>query len=162
MSIMTDKDIHNLISCPKIITEPPKQKMTKHHGHLRNSMKLKSQDGSHDFTVFMRINEDFDENFSIGLKYSPKDQKGEINLIRCNGPHGFHISFDHHTEFHIHTASADNIEKGVRPERNAEITKEYVTYQEALSFFIITCNIKEAGQYFQTQLPLFDDRSDQK
>lgn len=162
MSILTDRDIRDLIACPKNITEAPKQKMTKYRGHLRNRMKLRSEDGSHEFIVFMRINEDFDENFSIGLKYTPKDQKGEIDLIRCNGPHGLHISFDHHTEFHVHIARVENIEKGIRPERDAEITTEYVTYQEALSFFIKTCNIRDASQYFQLQLSLFDDRRDQK
>lgn len=49
--------------------------------HYRNGMKLKSTDGELEFSVFMRKNEMFHENFSIGLVFHPKDDPQEVHLI---------------------------------------------------------------------------------
>ena len=111
-------------------------------------MKLQSDDGEYDFSVFMRKNEDFEENFSIGLIYKPRDIRGEISLLRCNGPHGPHVMFDHHDRFHIHKADQENLASGIRAERTAYITKEYASFQDALGFFIKKCNIIDAEKYF--------------
>ena len=72
MDQLTKQDIEDLIHCRKKITEQPKKEMSLSDGHWRNGMKLQSDDGEHDFIVFMRKNEDFEENFSIGLICLPK------------------------------------------------------------------------------------------
>ncbi len=146
--LLSDPEIEKLIVCPKRIIEPPKKEMQLVNGHWRKDMKLQSVDEECDFSVFMRKNEDFEENFSIGLIYKPRDIKGEIPLLRCNGPHGPHVLFDHHDRFHIHKADQENLASGIRAERTAYITREYASFQDALGYFIKKCNIIEAGKYF--------------
>ena len=149
MKDYTEEELESLISCGKQIVESPKKEMLIDRGHSRNGMKLKSIDGSHDFEVYIRINEDFEENFSIGLAYFPKDERGDIHLLRCNGPHGPHKEIEnHHNFYHVHIANPENIRNGLKPERSAYITREYASYQEALIYFVKRCNIKEAGKYF--------------
>jgi hypothetical protein len=145
---LSDQEIEKLIDCPKRIIESPKKDLQLVNGHWRNDMKLQSNDGEYDFSVFMRKNEDFEENFSIGLIYNPRDVRGDIPLLRCNGPHGPHVLFDHHDRFHIHKAEQENLASGMRAERTAYITKEYASYQDALGFFLKKCNIINAEQYF--------------
>lgn len=113
----------------------------------RNEMRMASAHAEGDFSVFMRRNEDFPENFSIGLRYHPRDERGEIILFRCNGPHGeFNGRFDPlhpHWEFHVHKATAAAIDRGFRPERFAEKTDKYAAYEEALYFFLSQVGISE-------------------
>ena len=133
MDQLTKQDIEDLIHCRKKIIEQPKKEMSLSDGHWRNGMKLQSENGEHDFIVFMRKNEDFEENFSIGLICLPKHVKGDILLFRCNGPHGPHISFDHHDRHHIHIANE---------------TEEYASYWDALGYFLRECNIMGAEKHF--------------
>ncbi len=160
---MTQEEIDRLIRCPKVISDPPRKEMAEDRGSLRNSMKLTAKEGQREFLAFMRKNVDFSENFSIGLDYCPRDGRGRVCLLRCNGPHGewiddFHDPHPHHG-YHIHMARPENIEAGFRAERGAEVTKEYASYQEALCHFVRLCNIDEAVKHFPEleQLPLFDD-----
>ena len=146
--LLSDQEIEKLIACAKRIVEPPKKEMQLESGHWRNDMKLQSDDGKYDFSVFMRKDEDFEENFSIGLIYKPRDIRGEIHLLRCNGPHGPHVMFDHHDRFHIHKADQENLASGIRAERTARITSEYASFQDALGFFVKKCNIIDAEKYF--------------
>ncbi len=164
---MTPEEIERLIRCPKVISDPPKKEMAEDRGSLRNSMRLTAKEGQGEFLAFMRKNADFSENFSIGLDYCPRDGSGRVCLLRCNGPHGEWIDDFHdlhpHYGYHIHRARAENIEAGFRAERGAEVTGEYVSYEEALRHFVRLCNIEEAGKYFPElkPLPLFDDREPQ-
>ena len=145
---ITSQEIEKLIRCPKIIIDSPRKQMQLANGHWRNDMKLQSNDGEHDFSVFMRKNEDFEENFSVGLIYYPRDIRGDVHLLRCNGPHGPHVLFNHHDRFHVHEADPKNLSAGMRAERTAYITKEYATYQDALGYFLKRCNIMNAEQHF--------------
>lgn len=145
-------ELDALISCPKRITEPPRREMKLEKGHFRNDMKLTSLDGKTEFTVFMRINEQFRENFSIGLTASPKDDPGTFCLLRCNGPHGEHTNIgfedDHpHYGYHIHRADPEFLKAGMLPEKFAEKTESYATYEEALVHFVKVTNIVNATQY---------------
>ncbi len=145
---LTKQEIEQLISCPKKIVEPPKKEMQLVNGHWRKDFKLQSEDGEYDFTVFIRKNEDFEENFSVGFIYYPREIRGDIHLLRCNGPHGPHILFDHHNRFHIHKADPDNLASGAKAERTAYVTKNYASYQDALGYFLKKCNIKDSEKYF--------------
>ena len=119
-------------------------------------------DGDLEFSVFMRINEDFSENFSIGLDYSSRDEGGKICLLRCNGPHGDFLGCELFTEphfrYHIHRAKPENIAAGLRAEHGAEPTDGYASYGAALSFFLTEINVINALEYFpelsQPMLPL--------
>jgi len=144
--ILTYQEIEYLIQCPKKIIDQPKKEMQLAYGHWRNDMRLQSTDGEHDYSAFMRKNEDFEENFSIGLIYYPRNIRGDIHLLRCNGPHAM---FDHHARFHIHQANQANLDAGIKAEKTAYITKEYASYQDALGFFIKKCNILNVEEYFR-------------
>jgi hypothetical protein len=158
----SQEEIDSLIACPKVITEPPKREMRTERGSRRNNMTLRSKDGDLEFSVFMRINEDFHENFSIGLNYSPRDERGTLCLLRCNGPHGDFLGYSpspgSHFLYHVHRAKAENIEAGLRAEYGAEPAEGYASYREALVFFLKEVNVVNSGEYFpelsQPMLPL--------
>lgn len=146
-------EIEGLITCKKRIADPPRKEMKADRGSLRNDMQLESLDGKMGFAVFMRINERFPENFSIGLNFIPRDEPGSFCLLRYNGPHGEHINApieeDHpHFGYHIHNAKAELIEAGILPEKYAEITETYASYKEALFQFMKIINIQDGEQYF--------------
>lgn len=167
MSDFTQSEIDYLIGCAKVVSEPPKREMKGAAGHLRNDAKLVASDGQTkgEFAVFMRRNEDFPENFSIGLIYRPLDGRQEITLLRCNGPHGdFNRSLDPnhpHCLFHIHHAEQSALDAGLAAESRAYTTSEYASYEEAMGFFLKTVNIapNEASKHFSsmTQGSLFSE-----
>jgi hypothetical protein len=152
MEIYSPKKVDELISCPKIISEPPKKEMKIDKGYKRNDMELTSKDGKLKFSVFMRVNIDFPENFSIGLDYTPVEERGSICLLRCNSPHGeFHsegkIPTSHFVP-HIHKAKSDNIEAGFRPEKGGEPTDKFLTFEQALPYFLQKIKVIDAEIYF--------------
>ncbi|MDX9787905.1 MAG: hypothetical protein RBT11_14060 [Desulfobacterales bacterium] len=149
-------ELNRLVSCAKEIVKPPKKEMVVVNGSYRNEMKLKSKDEDDDFTVFFRKNEDFDDNFSVGLRYHPKSGGDSFVVFRCNSKHP-HSEIDHfHGRTHFHIAKAENFDKGLKPEASAIPTTEYVTYGEAVLFFCRKCNIINANEWFphHSQLPL--------
>ena len=68
MKTYTQTEIDELIHCPKVIMDPPRKEMRLDRGSRRNDMGLASENGKRRFSVFMRVNEAFRENFSIGLE----------------------------------------------------------------------------------------------
>jgi hypothetical protein len=151
----SQSDIDDLISCPKEISDPPKKEMKLNGAHWRNDAKLKASDGkTGEFSMFMRKNEDFPENFSIGLSYNPRDGRSEITLLRCNGKHGdFNKSFDPthpHSDFHIHRAKETAIDEGLAPEKDAAKTDEFASFEWALQYFVraVNLNPEDAHKYF--------------
>jgi len=93
------------------------------------------------FSGFITQNLAFIENFSIGLSFSPKDEKGKIVLFRCNGPHGGTKNIPHHASCHIHTSTADRINNGLKPEGQIDMTNEYSTIEDAIQFYVRRINI---------------------
>jgi hypothetical protein len=155
MTAYKQQELEELIICPKQIIEPPRKKMRLERGSFRNDFKLESISDKTRFSVFMRKNESFPENFSIGLVVYPKDESGGLTLLRYNGPHGDHVNdlsdLHPHYGFHIHEAKAENIEKGFSPELYAELTESYGSYEEAESHFLKRINIKNMYRYFNTE-----------
>lgn len=150
----TQDELDTLVSCPKVIRTPPKRKLAPDRGSRRNDMTLESADGRHRFHVFMRINDAFPENFSIGLRLLADESTGEsITLLRCNGPHeGTGAASErpvasHHHGFHVHRARAENIEQGFEPAHGAETTTAYGSYEEALRYFLSTCQVQGAEDH---------------
>jgi hypothetical protein len=98
-----------------------------------------------------------------------KDGSGEVVLLRCNGPHGgYNDSFDPdhpHWDYHVHRASAEVIDAGLRPERTATINRDFASYEEALQYFLRATNITDARTYFvdlaQGILPFPDEEPTQ-
>jgi hypothetical protein len=153
MRTWTQAELDELISCPKQVADPPRKEMRSERGHQRNDMTLRSPDGERRFSVFMRVNERFPENFSVGLVYDPRDETGDLTLLRCNGPHGEHDTLPMedppaHFRCHIHRARADVVNAGLAPDKFAELTEKYASFPEALRHFLRLANIAGAEAYF--------------
>ena len=168
MKTWTQAELDDLISCPKQVIDPPRKEMRSERGHQRNDMTLGSLNGEWRFSVFMRSNERFPENFSVGMIYDPRDEPGDLTLLRCNGPHGEHDNSpmddsQPHFGYHIHRAKADVINAGLLPQKFVELTDAYASFPEAVRHFLKLANIVGAETYFPTvdQLPLFPPEKDQ-
>ncbi|WP_423819455.1 hypothetical protein V5739_01995 [Salinimicrobium sp. TIG7-5_MAKvit] len=147
--IFSDELILALISCDKRITNSPK-KSPPMRGSEKKKFLLESLDGQHSFIGFISRNQTFQENFSIGLVYNPKDEKGKIVLLRVNGPHGLNENAPHHDGPHVHLATADRINAGLRPEGQIETDVPYQTIEEAVQYFVSRIKIikEDALRYF--------------
>ena len=148
MLTFTERDITDLITCRKEVVDPPRLEMKLEGKMKRNEMTIRSSDNKHEFRVFMRQTEEFQENFSIGLVYLPHKDPGEFILIRCNGQHGGTKSFPHHAVCHIHRMRAEDLNAGIKEPRMIEQTGEYASFTEALRIFCHHINLDSADQYF--------------
>lgn len=136
----TGKLIQELIECSKIVVDAPKDMKEGRSGFLKKFFTLKSTDDIYSFSGFVTQNLTFAENFSIGLIFNSKEDKGKITLLRCNGPHGMTKEL-HHTVCHIHTVIAEDINNGNKVEKSIRQTDEYSTLEDAIQFFIKYINI---------------------
>lgn len=136
----TDLFIQDLIVCSKTIIEAPKDSAIS-RGSYKILFGMASTDEQHNFSGFISRNTFFQENFSIGLIYIPKEERGKICLLRCNGLHGEVIGIPHHSFFHIHTATAEDINNGIKVERHIEKTEKYSTLEDAIQFYARHINI---------------------
>lgn len=138
--LYTNVLIEKLISCHKKVTNAPKDS-----GVCRGSSKIKfileSTDGQHSFNGFISRNLTFQENFSIGLVYQPKDEKGTIVLLRANGPHGTNENIPHHSGPHVHFATAERINAGLKPEGEIDTNVPYSTIEDAIQYYIKRINV---------------------
>lgn len=160
MADYSDDQIEKLISCPKEISVPPAKNLRLNGADWRNEAKMVATDGTKGtFSMFMRKNEDFPENFSIGLTYRPDDGTSEITLLRCNGKHGvFNGSGSDpnhpHFDFHIHKASEQAISAGRTAEKFADRTTEFASYEQALQHYVkvVKLNSRDASKYFPLEV----------
>jgi hypothetical protein len=146
----TDKFIKLILECEKQIVKPTNRNFIKDRGQLKKVFTLVSTDEKFSFKGFIRQNAKFNENFTIGLYFTPRDKKETICILRCNGPHGPNFMHPHHSECHIHFATAETINKGKRPERNIRLTEEYATLDQAIQYYInkINLNNNDKIEYF--------------
>lgn len=168
MARFLQEEIERLIKCPKKVTSPPPRDFVSEGAHLRLDAKLVSTDGTEcAFSVFVRKSIHFPENFSVGLIHNSKDGRGDITLMRCNGPHGVYnagsgqTSAHPHFHTHIHRATEAALEAGERAEKNAETSTAFATAEEAVCYFMSEVNVNAAdiSRYFPygRQLPLLGD-----
>ena len=116
-------------------------------------------DDSITFVVFIRQNNRFIENFTIGLRYHTGDKTlGTITLLRYNGPHGESRpqTDGHYAKPHIHRVTEAEIASGSRQpqERHREITDRYSTFEEALYVFFDEIAITNLVEYFPDALQM--------
>jgi len=97
------------------------------------------------FKVFIRQNQTFIENFSIGLCCEIPELPSFLTTIRYNGPHGSteRNERDHHPYPHIHLITEEQIQSGsLRPQAKVlSITDKYNSFEEGLTAFLIDTNI---------------------
>jgi hypothetical protein len=147
VAVYTQSEIDFLLSCPKKISDPPKPSQRLVNADFRNDMTLTASSLQGEFRAFMRQNEDFPENFSVGLIYYPNDGRPDLTLLRCNGPHGVYngsaeFDADHpHWDYHVHKADEKALDVGLKAERFAEKNTEFASYEEALDYFVRVINL---------------------
>ncbi len=112
------------------------------------------------FSLFVRVNVDFPENFSVGLLYSPNDGRPEIPLLRCNGKHGeFNAGKNRsrsnhpHWNYHIHRASETTLAAGESAEKYASVTDKFASLDDAVWYFLKEINLdsKDLSAHFSSE-----------
>jgi hypothetical protein len=82
-------------------------------------------------------------------------------LFRCNGKHGEVVEDIlnpiPHFGFHTHIITEQLLENNITDPKHSELTKEYASFEQALSYFCNKVNIRDAEKYFPNikQLNLF-------
>ena len=153
--MLTDDDIRTLITARKRIeNKDPVNGYRLQSRHRRCDLHLVNDaNAAETFTVFVRQNVDFIENFSIGLRYQTGDPVlGSITLIRYNGPHG-ESSRDpdgHYSRSHIHRITAYEIASGNNQpqEKHRTVTDRYSTLEEGLQVFFADLAVTNYGDFF--------------
>lgn len=153
--ILTDQQIQDLLNIPKTISEKtPAKGYREENNHRRCDLELRtSSDEGARFSVFIRQNSKFIENFSIGLCYHTNFQsQGTLTLVRYNGAHGESSRHPdgHYDKSHIHRITEQEIASGsTQPqERQREITDRYSTLDQALRIFFDDLHVANYGDYF--------------
>ena len=162
--MLTDEDIERLIRLPKIIVnQTPSAGYSEADNHRRRNMDLLADsDPSQRFTVFIRQNMTFIENYSIGLRYhSGIPVLGAITILRYNGPHGetSRAPDGHFAQPHIHRITANELSSGSShpQERDRDPTDKYSTFEQALAAFIQDTAIRENEDFLDLlQSRMFD------
>ena len=149
---LTRKRMDDLIDIAKRIVEPVPRSWTEERGHRRRTFRAESIDRKASFRIFARVNERFQENFTIGLAWQTPEG-GEIVLLRCNGPHGIHRNQgfppdDPHYGCHVHRVRPEDAAIGLTVERDAEKTSEYSSFEEAVLWLGKTASIAGLGDRF--------------
>ena len=153
--MLTNNDILHLICVPKTIeTRTPAKTYRQESGHKRCDLELQANfDNTNKFEIFIRRNEKFIENYSIGLRYRTGDTNlRTITLTRYNGPHGDNSldSDGHYAMPHIHRITARGIASGsTQPQvDHREITDRFITYEQALLAFFNDTGVTNYTDYF--------------
>jgi hypothetical protein len=158
MKDYNSSDLEQLVSCAKTFIDPPRREMREDGPHLRNDARLESAGIDGTFYMFLRVNAEFRENFSIGLDYQPAEG-GRLTLLRFNGPHGpFNEMDNEHFQFHIHRATPESIQQTQASRLPAEATGVYASYEEALRHFLEVTGVQDWRRHFPgiAHLPLFE------
>ena len=166
--MLSDDEIQGLLDRSKeIVRKTPRSGYRIEAGHRRADLDVEAANGNGTalFSVFIRQNERFIENFSVGLRYrSNMAGLGDVTLVRYNGPHGdMSIHPDgHYAKPHIHRITSVELASGSREprERDRAITDRYATLDNALRTFFDDLNVTGAQQFFPelSQGRLFDEQ----
>lgn len=164
--MLTSIKIEELIKYPKKIIKKVPNTGYKPDGNSRRcDLNLATLDTKDEvFSVFIRQNNEFIENYSIGLRYQSNNKElGTVTLVRYNGPHGetSHHKDGHYNKPHIHRITAAGLASGnsMPQENNREITERYNTLEQAIDVFFTDIGVTNHLDYFprNTQQDLFDE-----
>jgi hypothetical protein len=156
----TDEHLRELIDCHKKIVDAPKHVKSERTAYTKQVFTLCSLDDQYDFSGFVTQNITFQESFSIGLVYKPKFEKTSIVLMRCNGIHGGNTDIiSHHSYCHIHYATAQRINAGLKAEGLIEKTEDYAALADGILYFVKRINLipDHRSKYFSPPRPLQTD-----
>ena len=157
--ILTNEQIQDLLNVPKAITKKsPAKGYKEENNQKRCDLELEAlSDESTKFSLFVRQNSKFIENFSVGLRYHTNMKSlGAITLIRYNGPHGESSRHPdgHYALPHIHRITAQEIASGsVQPqEQHREFTTRYSALEQALRIFLKDIGVVSYAEHFPEAL----------
>lgn len=143
VEILTDADIELLITVPKRV-ENPGAKEREVGKHIQKDYRLVSDDGKHEFALFLRQSKLLPSSFSAGLRWLAKNGDAVI-LVRFNGsdhPHRNKLEGERFEfECHVHQATERYIAAGMKVESYAAPTQKYRTLNGALHSLVERCNI---------------------
>ena len=109
------------------------------------------------FSVFIRQSQEFAEDFSLGLVYLSPDAK-RMTLIRYNGQHDQsndpYDAAKTHFQYHIHKATADNLNNGRHDKHPASATRDYASFAEATTAFLSAIGLRTED--IETHFPSVD------
>jgi len=151
---LTEAELNDLISCPKQITKAtPAKGYEEADGYRRKKLEVEEKAADRAYSVFIRQNTTFIENFSIGLRYNTqKKHTGAVTLVRYNGPHGEESRSEdgHYAAPHIHRITADEMNSGnTEPqEKHREITDRFSSLEEALVEFFKEVGVQDYSKHF--------------
>jgi hypothetical protein len=168
---LTGNQIEELITCSKRVATAPARSFKEENRHRRKDMGLEATlDPKGVFEVFIRQSLEFAEDFSLGLVYHSLDGK-RMTLIRYNGQHEqTNNPLDQakpHFQYHVHTATADNLNNGRYDKHPAAPTPEYASFEEATGAFLARIGLEQSdvAEYFPNlseQLLLFRKPEDRQ
>lgn len=158
--IITKELINNLITCQKVIEKSERKNMQVENRSFRNNIFLFSKDKKYTFTIFLRKSCVFEEDFSVGLKWTNADKYIDIHkdiiLFRCQGPHDTKspLDIDTHHSYHTHMITVKDIEeyRYTKPESKSPC-KEFNSFETAIVYFCKKCGIIELDKYINIKLP---------
>lgn len=166
--MLSDDEIQELLDRSEaIVRKTPRSGYRTEAGHRRANLDVEAANGNGTalFSVFIRQNERFIENFSVGLRYrSNTAGLGDVTLVRYNGPHGEMSTHPdgHYAKPHIHRITSAELASGSREprERHRAITDRYATLDNALRTFFDDLNVTGVQQFFPelSQGRLFDEQ----
>ena len=136
-SLLSDEDLESYRTAPKQVTNPRARWLEK-LGHKQKTFNAKAVHSDDLYQLYIRQNLNDNSDFSCGLALVVRDGK-PLTLVRYNG--ASHVHGDIRYGCHIHTATAEAIRKGRRPESEAEETDRYATIDSALACMISDCGI---------------------
>ena len=148
-SPITQEYLDELISIPKRIIKNPRKEFTIQSVCRRKTFEVYSDKYNEKFRVFMRQSEMLPENYSIGLQLLCSEFDNDPILFRCNGPHGGNLSLKEHFVTHIHRCKLEDYNGTFYTvEKSIEVTSSYSTFDSAIYYFLTTCSILDAKDYF--------------
>ena len=138
----TDKELTDLTSMPKRVTNPGARWANKPKLRPVHSQRIFQADGQQGqearFSVYQRQNLADASDFSCGISYHPPGAPS-LTLARYNGPSHEHGDIAYRP--HIHRASETAIAAGKKPESEAQETRRFVTLEGALACLIEDFNL---------------------
>ena len=153
--MLNDQHIQDLISQPKrIVEKDPARGYREEHRQRRCDLQLERvSDRNLCFSVFVRQNLTFIENFSVGLRYRTGNPSvPTVTLMRYNGPHGeFSTQPDqHYARPHIHRVTEVELSSGSAypQEKHRALTDRYSTFEECLRTFFADASVQNYSDYF--------------
>jgi hypothetical protein len=144
LEAITQTKIDELIKMPKKVINPNARSREK-PSHLERNYKVVGVDDNNiSFSLFIRQNNQLEDDFSCGLIWHTPSGEGLV-LTRYNGashPHKNHLEGERlEATYHIHKATEKYLQAGKKAEGYAETTNRYTTANGALHCLLKDCNI---------------------